>query len=118
MKNEHKLTETNLEDITFLFEELVKRLPNMELTQQVDVAARLRAAAKHIKSIDDDVKAAIKKQRKGKEGYVNGITWKALLSLVPVKRLDQATLKADEPETYDAYCKEAIDQRITFEPRG
>jgi predicted phage-related endonuclease len=118
MKNESKLTETDLEDISFLFEELVKRLPKMALVQQVDVAARLRASAKHIEAIDKAVKAEIKKQCKGKEGYVNGIAWKAKLSLVPVKRLDQTSLKEQEPDIFDKYLKETEDQRVTFEPRG
>jgi len=117
VKNEHKLTETDLEDITFLFEELVERLPKMNLRQKVDVAARLRAAAKHLKTIDDDVKKDIKEQRAGKAGYVNGERWKAKLTLVPVTRLDQQALKESKPKIYDEFCKNSEDQRITFEPR-
>lgn len=114
----NKLTETDLEDITYLFEDLYKRVKKLELRQQIDVAARLRAAAKHIAAIDADVKAAVKKHCRGKAGTVNGEKWRACLALVPVKRLDQAALKEGAPDTYEEYCKEAVDQRITFEVRG
>ena len=118
MKNESKLTETDLEDISFLFEELVKRLPKMTREQRIDVAARLRASAKHITAIDAAVKAEIKKARNHKAGIVNGERWLARLGLVPVKRLDQTALKEGAPETYEEYCKDNIDERITFEARG
>ena len=117
MKNESKLTQSDLEDISFLFEDLLERLPKLSLRDRVDVAARIRTAAKHADAIDKLVKADIKKQRNGKEGYVLGEKWKAKLSLVPVKRLDQKALKEGAPQVYEEYTRDDEDQRITFEAR-
>jgi predicted RNA binding protein with dsRBD fold (UPF0201 family) len=114
----NKLVETDLEDVTYLFEDLLKRLHRLTREQRIDVAARLRAAAKHIKAIDDSVKAEVKKARNHKAGIVKGEKWVAQLSLVPVKRLDQGALKDGAPETYEEYCKEDVDERVTFEVRG
>ena len=111
------ITKTDLEDLTLLLEDLVKRLPDMKREERIDVAARVRGAAKHLKSIDEVVKDEIKKVRKGKEGYVMGESWKAKLTIVPTKRLDQGALKAGDPEVYEQYTKEAEDQRVTFEGR-
>jgi hypothetical protein len=111
------LTKTDLEDLTLLLEDLVKRLPKMERKERIDVAARLKPAAKHIKTIDDAVKAEIKERLKGKEGTVLGEIFKAILKLVPTKRLDQSAFKEAEPETYEQYVKETDDQRISFEAR-
>ena len=111
------LTKSDLEDLTLLLEDLVKRLPKMERKERIDVAARLKTAAKHIKTIDDAVKAEIKEVRKGKEGVVLGEIFKAILKLVPIKRLDQSAFKAGEPDLYEQYSKETDDQRVTFETR-
>lgn len=111
------LTKGDLEDLALLLEDLVKRLPNMSRAERIDVAARVRTAAKHLKTIDETVKDEIKASRKGKEGYVNGEEWKALLTLVPVARLDQKALKESNPKVYSLYVKDSEDQRITFEPR-
>ena len=111
------LTKTDLEDLTFLLEDIVKRLPKLKLTEKVDVAARLRGAAKAIKAIDDDVKKIIKEKRDGVEGYVNGELWRAKLSMVPVNRFQQAVFKEADPKTYDKYCKSENEPRVTFEVR-
>ena len=111
------ITKTDLEDLTLILEELVKRLPDMKREERIDVCARVRTAGKHIKTIDETVKDEIKASRKGKEGYVNGEQWKAKLSLVPVTRLDQKAFKEAKPELYVKFSNTAEDQRITFEPR-
>ena len=111
------ITKTDLEDLTLLLEDLVKRLPDMKREERIDVAARVRGAAKHLKTIDETVKTEIKAARKGKEGYVFGENWKAKLTLVPVARLDQKALKEGSPDVYDKYVKDTEDQRITFEGR-
>jgi predicted phage-related endonuclease len=111
------LTKTDLEDLTLLLEDLVKRLPKLERKERIDLAARLKTAAKHIKAIDDAVKAEIKERLKGKEGTVLGEVFRAHLKLVPTKRLDQSALKEAEPDLYEEYSKETEDQRIVFEAR-
>jgi hypothetical protein len=111
------ITKTDLEDLTLILEDLVKRLPDMKREERIDVCARVRTAGKHIKTIDETVKDEIKASRKGKEGYVNGETWRAKLTLVPVTRLDQKALKEGNPKVYDQYKRDDEDQRITFEPR-
>lgn len=111
------ITKTDLEDLTLLLEDLVKRLPDMKREERIDVAARVRAAAKHLKAIDDMVKTEVKAARKGKEGCVKGEQWQARLTLVPVKRLDQTAFKEGQPKIHEQYCVDAEDQRITFEVR-
>ena len=111
------ITKSDLEDLTLLLEDLVKRLPEMKREERIDVAARVRTAAKHLKTIDEVVKDEIKKARKGKEGYVMGETFKAKLSLVTTQRLDQKLFKEEQPAMAAQYTKEGEDQRITFEPR-
>jgi predicted phage-related endonuclease len=111
------LTKSDLEDLTLLLEDLVKRLPKMERKERIDLAARLKPAAKHLKTIDDAVKEEIKERLKGKEGTVLGEIFRAVLKLVPTKRLDQKAFKEAEPDLYDQYSKETDDQRISFEAR-
>lgn len=111
------ITKTDLEDLTLILEELVKRLPDMKREERIDVCARVRTAGKHIEKILDAVKEEVKASRKGKEGYVNGETWRAKLTLVPVTRLDQKALKEGNPKVYDQYKRDDEDQRVTFEPR-
>lgn len=111
------ITKTDLEDLSLLLEDLVKRLPDMKRGERIDVAARVRTVRKHIESIEETVKAEIKASRRGKEGYVMGEVFKAKLTLVPVNRLDQKALKEGNPRVYNEYVKETQDQRITWEPR-
>ena len=66
------LTKTDLEDLTLLLEDFVKRLPKMERKERIDLAARLKPAAKHLEAIDKAVKEEIKERLKGKEGTVLG----------------------------------------------
>ena len=111
------ITKTDLEDLSLLLEDLVKRLPDMKRGERIDVAARVRTVRKHNESIEETVKAEIKASRRGKEGYVMGEMFKAKLTLVPVNRLDQKALKEGNPRVYNEYVKETQDQRITWEPR-
>jgi hypothetical protein len=111
------VTQTDLEDLALLLEDLVKRLPKMKREERIDVAARVRTAAKHLEAIDKIVKDEVKEVRKGKEGYVNGETWKAKLSLVSVTRLDQKALKEVKPNIWNEFAKDNEDQRVSFEPR-
>jgi hypothetical protein len=111
------ITKTDLEDLALILEDMVKRLPDMKREERIDVCARIRAVIKQATLIETTVKEEIKASRKGKEGYVNGETWRAKLSLVPTVRLDQKALKEGNPKVYDQYTKDGEDQRITFEPR-
>lgn len=111
------ITKTDLEDLTLILEDLVKRLPDMKREERIDVCARVRTLGKHLDAIDKIVKDEIKAKCKGKEGYVNGEVFKARLQLVPVTRLDQKALKEGNPKVYNEYAKETEDQRISFEPR-
>ena len=118
MKNEAKLTESDLEDVTFLLEDLLKRLPKLKLSQRIDIAARLRTAGKHIEAIDKSVKDEIKERRQGVEGIVNGERWRAHLTLISVNRLNQGKLKEEQPVIYAKYTEPKNDQRINWEPRS
>jgi len=59
------ITKTDLEDLTLILEDLVKRLPDMKREERIDVCARVRTAGKHIKTIDETVKDEIKASRRG-----------------------------------------------------
>jgi hypothetical protein len=111
------ITKTDLEDLTLILEELVKRLPDMKREERIDVCARVRTLNKHLDAIDKIVKDEIKAKCKGKEGYVNGEVFRAKMSLVPVSRLDQKSLKEGNPKVWEQYLRDDEDQRVTFEPR-
>ena len=110
-------TKLDLRDLTDVMEHLLKSLPNMTRAERIDVAARLKPAAKHIATIDEAVKAEIKKVRDGKEGYVNGEVFRAKLSIVPTHRFDQKALREADPDTYDVYYKGVEDERVSYEAR-
>lgn len=113
----NKATKNDLEDMSAILEALVKRLPKLSLEDQVDVCARIRAVSKHANIIDAFVKDVIKRQTKGKPGTVPGDVWKANVSLVPTRRLDQTMLKVEYPEIHAECTKVTEDLRILFEPR-
>ena len=111
------LVKTDLEDLMLLLEDLVKRYPKLTRKERIDVAARLKPASKHLKAIDDLIKAEIKEIRDGVEGYVLGEMWRAKLSLIPVTRFQQTVFKEAEPKLYAKYSQDAVDERVTFESR-
>lgn len=113
-----KAAKTDLSDICDALESLHKAvLPRLTREEKVDVAARLRSAAKTVEAIDKSIKEEIKGWRKGKEGEVKGELFKAILTLVPTTRLNQELLKEQHPDVYEE-CKETKDQtRISFEVR-
>ena len=112
-----KATDIDLADAMDAIEDLGKRFDNLSLEAQIDVAARLKGVAKTCKAIDEATKEAVKKQRKGKMGYVFGSLFKAYLNLIPVTRLDQQKLELDYPDVYAECLKKSVDRRITFEVR-
>ena len=113
----NKATEIDLTDAMDAIENLGKRFPTMSLDAQIDIAARLKGVAKTCKAIDEATKDAVKKQRKGRAGYVFGVLWKAYLNLVPVTRLDQQKLELDYPDVYAECLKKSVDKRVSFEVR-
>lgn len=115
-------TKNDLEDMAFILEGLVKRLPKLKLQDQIDVGARIRAVAKHAETIKDYVKDEISKKAKdkaevGKPYHVKGEAWAAVVSLVPTTRLDQTMLKVEYPDIHAECSKSKPEQRINFEPR-
>ena len=112
-----KSVKTSLLEASDALEMLVRLLPKMPREEQIDVAARLKAVAKNCEIIDDVVKADIKKQRKGKEGFVLGELFKAKLAIVPTTRFDEKRFKEADFRTYEQYLKESDQERITFETR-
>lgn len=110
-------TKLDLEDLTAVMEDLVKRLPNLPLTAKIDVAARLKGITKACKEIDESVKDDIKEKLKGKEGAVSGEIFKSILKLVPTTRFDQKAFKEAQPKLYAKYEQDDEQARITFVPR-
>ena len=113
----NKATEIDLADAMDAIENLATRFPKMDLDAQIDIAARLKGVAKTCKAIDEATKDAVKKQRKGKAGYVFGVMWKAYMNLVPVTRLDQQKLELEYPDAYAECLKKSVDKRVTYEVR-
>lgn len=109
----------DLEDARECLENLERKLKQNKLTfaEQIDVAARLKAIAKHCKTIDETVKAGIKVKRNGKAGEVLGELFKAILRIDTSSRFNQSRFKADDPKTFDAYCESCSTEVVTFEPR-
>lgn len=112
-----KAVKVDLEDVCDALEHLSASLGRLTREEKIDVAARLRSAAKTVESIDKSIKEDIAVWRKGKPGYVNGEIFKAKYSVNPVNRLDQKALKEEEHEIHAKFTKANNEVRISFEPR-
>lgn len=108
---------TDLDTLTAILEDFVNEIENMAEEDKIDLAAKLKSAVKACKVIDDCVKEAIKKKLRNKAGERLGKTFKAVLQLVRVTRLDQTALKEDLPNVHAEYSKTSNEERITFELR-
>lgn len=107
----------DLTDLTIILENFTESLKNMTQADKIDVAARLKPVAKACKALDDEVKEFVKVKLKHKEGTVTGELFKAVLTLVDTKRLNQKLLKEQEPEIHDQYNEDVTDERVSFELR-
>ena len=112
-----KSLEVDVSDLSDILESFVKKLDSLPEAELIDLAARLKPAAKACEAIDKHVKEMVKAKLKHKEGNRLGGMFKAILKLVPTKRFNQGKLKADDPELYEAYCEDSDQERITFEVR-
>lgn len=112
-----KVVRTDLENVCDDLEHLQAQLPRLTLKEKVDVCARLRAACKTIKAMDEEITAEMKKLRRGKAGYVIGEVFKAFVNICPTTRLDQTALKLDLPDLFNKYTKTDDVVRVTFEAR-
>lgn len=110
-------TKIDLEDLQSVMEALQKRFGNMTLQTKVDVAARLKAAAKVMEVIDAAVKDEIKLHLKGKAGTVNGEIFKSTVTYSPVTRLDQKLFKEKEPKLFAKYERTNDQATVRFEAR-
>ena len=113
----NKAIERDLVDACDALEHLIKKLDGLPLADRIDAAARLKAVVKNAEAIDSEVKDAIKKQTKGKEGTVLGDVFKAVVSMVESKRFNQTAFKTAEPDLYEQYVQASTSPRITFEAR-
>lgn len=109
----------DLNDLTIILESLHEKLDKGTISEAelIDVAARLKPIAKHCNVIDEACKAYVKDKRKGIEGTVMGELFKAVLKIVPTKRLDQKALKENEPKIHAEYNMDVEDERVTYELR-
>lgn len=109
--------ERDLTDACDAVEHLAKLWPTLKLAEKVDICARLKGAGKSIEQMDKDVKEDVKTKLKHKGGTVLGELFKAILTLVDTKRLDQKSLRLADPQLFNIHNKDATDERVTFEPR-
>jgi|SRR5580765_2242588 len=107
----------DLIDASDASERVLKRLPDMSLQDKVDAAARLRAVVKNCEAIDKAIKDEIKKKLRHKEGTVLGDVFKANLNVIKTIRFDSGALKDADIDTFNRYCVEQDQERITFEAR-
>jgi hypothetical protein len=112
-----KALNLDLIDLGDILESFVNKLEKMAPADLIDLAARIKPAAKHIKAIDEYVKEFVKAERKGVEGDVLGTTFKATLNIVPTTRLDQKALQENKPTVYAQFLKSDPVERITFSVR-
>lgn len=122
----NSILKADLSDLSEILEAIVARLPKMKEADQIDVAARLKRAEKHIKTIDDAVKHIIKskpavQRLEGGTDHskttVLGGTFAADVSVFPVERLDQTKLKLLYPKEH-AECSNTADEcRVTYAAR-
>lgn len=107
----------SLSDLVLILEGLEAEVHEMSEAQAIDLAARLRPAAKHIEAIDKYVKGNIKEKLNHKDGSRLGNLFKAVLKLVPTERFDTAAFKEERPKMYASYVVTNDVERITFDVR-
>lgn len=107
----------DLKLLSEILEDLVSGWANLSLSDQIDVAARLKPIHKNADKLLENNKELIKKKRNGKPGAVLGEEWKAVMSLVDTTRLNQKLLKEEQPKVHAKYNEAVTDQRITYELR-
>lgn len=107
----------DLIDISEILEKFVDILGNLTEADQIDLAARLKPAAKSIKEIDDGIKLALKNKFDGKEGTRYGKDFKAILKVIPVATFQQKAFKEANPAMAAKYTEDVDQERITFEVR-
>src|SRR5258706_4475336 len=113
----NKTLERSVVEASDATELVLKRLADMPLDEQVDVAARLRGVVKNCASIDKAIKDNIKKKLKSKNGTVLGDLFKALLAYTDVTRFQTNAFKEAHPDLYEKWCETTSEGRITFEVR-
>jgi len=116
-RNDRKQLVEDLDYLSDIMENLMKDTERMTPADKIDVAARLKSAAKTIEKFDKDVKDYVKDHLKHDAGEVSGYQFKAILQIVPTDRLDQKALKEDHPTIAASYTKTDDVERITFELR-
>ena len=114
MKKSLELDVTDLGDI---LEGFVKKLDKMSEADLIDLAARLKPAAKHCKAIDDHVKAMVKEKLHDKEGSRLGSMFKAVLKIIPIDRFNQGNFKEKHLPIFLKFVETHDEPRITFEVR-
>lgn len=109
--------EQALVDASDALEHLLDNLSSLSLQERIDIAARLKTVADGCSSVDEAVKGEVKKRLKGRAGEVRGVSFKAVVSVVPTECFLSKTLKENDPETYDHYVVTNDVVRATFRPR-
>jgi hypothetical protein len=111
---ERKNLSSDLDDLTAIMESVKLLFDRMDQATVIDVIARLKPAAKTIEKLEEVVKDGVKTMLNHKNGEVPGNLFKALLTIVPVDRLDQTALKEGSPTVHARYVRGYEDERVTF----
>lgn len=112
-----RATLNDLTDLTMILEDFHALKDKMSDADLIDLAARLKPAAKAIETIDEFVKDKVKAKLHHKEGTLNGIQFRAVLKLVPMPRFQQTVFREERPRIYEAYIRNDTDERVSFETR-
>lgn len=113
----NKATEMDLTTLSEIFEDFAKKFDKMKLSDQVDLAARLKPVAKACEDIDKKMKVIVRDILKDEEGNVPGKIFKAVLTHVPIDRLEQKELKLERPKIYEQYLRHDVDKRVTYKTK-
>ncbi len=112
-----KSLEVDVTDLSDILESFVKKLDTMAEADLIDLAARLKPAAKACETIDKFVKDLVKAKLKHNEGSRLGAMFKAVLKVIPVNRFQQTKFKEAYPDMYVKFSEDKDEERVTFELR-
>lgn len=112
-----KRIKDDLKEFSLMMEDLLEEYRDLPEADLIDIGALIKPISKGCEEIDTYIKDQVKEKLKHNTGTRLGNMFKAVLKIVPVKRLDQKALKEGSPAIHAKYTREYEDERITFELR-
>lgn len=109
----------DLVDLSDILEGFTSKLDKFNEADLIDLAARLKPAAKMIKEIDDFAKSYLKpKLPDGSPEIIRlGLDFKAVIKAIPVATFHEKDFKEANPTLAAKYTDDVEQIRVTFEAR-